>query len=135
MIIQLLVATACLLWVASLPIAKTALGSALRRWGCFFFIAAFAPSFFYGILRESEFFHGPWTAGRIADEVLTILIVAAIAYVVLAFRKRMTGGSAKKQPKRIVAKQPVDPPGRQPDFLNMLREQLRGERGAEDERE
>jgi hypothetical protein len=134
MVIQLLVATACLLFVLSLPIAKTALGAALRRWAYFAFLAAFMPSLLYGILRESEFFRGPWTIGRIAEELLTILIVAAIAYVVLAFRKRTAAG-AKKQPKRIITKQPVDPPGRQPDFLHMLRDQLRGDSAVEDDRE
>lgn len=133
MVIQLLVATACLLWVLSLPIAKTTLGAALRRWGCFAFLAAFAPSLFYGILRESPFFRGPWTIGRVAGEVLTVLTVAAIAYAVLAIRKR--AGVDAKKPKRVLTKQPVDPPGHQPDFLNMLRDQLRGESVVEDDRE
>lgn len=134
MLIQLLVATACFLWMLSVPISKTALGAALRRWGMFAFLAAFLPSVFYGILRGSPFFHGPWTIGRVAAEVFTLVVVATLAYVLLALRKRSRGG-AKKQPKRVMAKQPVEPPGRQPDFLNMLREQLRSETVVEDERE
>lgn len=123
MIIQLAVATACLLLTLSVPIRNTPLGQTLRRWGCFAFLIAFAPSLFYGLLHKSPFFTGTWTAGRIGEEVLTLLIVAAIAYGVLRLRKRL---STEKQPsKRLTSKQPVDPPSRRPDLINMLREQLR----------
>jgi hypothetical protein len=123
MIVQILAASACILWVLAVPLSKTPLGGTLRRWGCFAFLLAFAPSLFYGILHESRFFTGAWSARRIGEEALTLLIVAVIAYGVLRVRKRL---SAEKQPgKRVMAKQPVDPPSRRPDLINMLREQLR----------
>lgn len=129
MIVQFLVSVACILLVASLPITKTALGAALRRWGCFLFVLAFAPSVFFGILHQAVRARLPWSFVRVLEEVFTVLVVAAIAYAVLAWRKR---AAAEKKPKRLAVKQPVDPPGARPDLLNMLRDQLRNDGGGEE---
>lgn len=123
MIVQFLIAAACFLVAASLPIMKTALGAALRRWGCFLFLLAVLPSVFFGLLRETARSHMPWNIGRVLEELVTIAIVAAVAYALLAWRKR--AAAEKKPPKRIAMKQPVDPPGARPDILNLLRDQLR----------
>jgi hypothetical protein len=123
-IVQFIVSVACILVVASLPIAKTALGAALRRWGCFLFVLAFAPSVFFGILHQAVRARLPWSFVRIIEEVFTVLVVAAIAYVVLRLRRR-EGGAGAKQPKRIGIKQPVEPPGARPDLVSLLRDQLR----------
>jgi large-conductance mechanosensitive channel len=129
MIVQFLVSVACILMVASFPIWKTALGAALRRWSCFLFVLAFAPSVFISILQEAVRAREPWSFATIIEEVFTLLIVAAIAYAVLAWRKR---AAAEKKPKRLAMKQPVDPPGARPDLLNMLRDQLRNDGGGEE---
>jgi hypothetical protein len=130
MIVQFIVSIACILFVLSLPIAKTMLGAALRRWGCFLFVLAFAPSVFFGILHQTVRARMPGSFERIIEELFTIVVVAAIAYAILAWRKRTL---AEKKPKRIAMKQPVDPPGARPDLLNILRDQLRrdGEGGEE----
>lgn len=124
MIIQCIVAAACLLIVLSLPVAKTALGAALRRWGCFLFLLALVPSIFFGLLHQTMRSRTPWSFGRVLEEFCTFLIIAAIAYAVLAFRKRLTASGAR-QPKRIGMKQAVDPPGARPDLASFLRDQLR----------
>jgi hypothetical protein len=131
-IVQYLVAGACLLVVLSLPIAKTALGAALRRWGCFLFLLAVLPSVFFGLLRQTVRSQTPWNVGRVLEEAVTVLVVTAIAYGVLAWRKR--AAAEKKAAKRIPMKQPVDPPGTRPDLLNLLRDQLRNDEGSEPER-
>jgi|GEM_PF-1334455 len=130
MIVQFIVSVACILLVLSLPIAKTALGAALRRWGCFLFVLAFAPSVFFDILHQTVRARMPWSFERVIEELFTIVVVAAIAYAILAWRKRAL---AERKPKRIAMKQPVDPPGARPDLLNILRDQLRsdGEGGEE----
>lgn len=133
MLIQILVAAACFLVTASLPIAKTALGGALRRWGCFLFILAFLPSVFFGLLHQTLRSRMPWSAGRILEELFTILMVAVVAYTVLAWRKRVM--ASRERPKRIAMKQPVDPPGTRPDILNVLRDQLREGAGDEEHAE
>jgi len=130
MIIQYLAATACLLFVASLPISKTTVGAALRRWAAFLFVLAFVPSTCFGLVHHTARSHMPWTVGRIAEEAFTVSIVAAIAFGVLAIRKKMKAGDGRA-PKRVNAKQPVTPPGARPDLFNLLREQLRGEDDVE----
>jgi len=126
MIVQYLAAGACVLAVASLPVSKTAVGAALRRWAAFLFVLAFIPSACFGLVHQTARSHMPWTSGRIAEEVLTVLIVSAMAFGVLAIRKAMKARD-RKAPKRVQAKQPVTPPGARPDLFNLLREQLRGD--------
>jgi len=130
MIIQYLAAAACVLFVASLPVSKTTVGSALRRWAGFLFLLAFLPGTCFGLVHRTASSHMPWTASRIAEEVFTLLIISAIAFAVLAIRKAMRSADPKA-PKRLNAKQPVTPPGARPDLFSMLREQLRGEDDAE----
>lgn len=133
MIIQFLVAAACLLVALSLPVMKTALGAALRRWGCFLFLLAFLPSVFLGLLHQTMRSRTPWSAARILEELFTLVVVAVVAYAVLAWRKR--AAAEKERPKRIAMKQPVDPPGTRPDILNVLRDQLREGAGGEEHAE
>jgi protein-S-isoprenylcysteine O-methyltransferase Ste14 len=130
-IIQFLLAGACLLIVLSLPVMKTALGAALRRWGCFLFLLALAPSVLFGLLHQTMRSRMPWSVGGILEGVFTIVLVAAIAYALLAWRKR--AAAEKKPSKRIAMKQPVDPPGARPDLVSMLRDQLRDGSGGEPE--
>jgi hypothetical protein len=130
MIIQYLAAGACLLFVASLPISKTAVGAALRRWAAFLFVLAFVPSTCFGLVHHTVRSQMPWTFDRIAEEVLTVFIVSAIAVGVLVIRKAMKAGDGRA-PTRVKAKQPIAPPGARPDLFNLLREQLRGDDDAE----
>lgn len=129
MIVQFLISVACILFLASIPVTKTMLGAALRRWGCFLIALAFVPSVVFGVLREAVRASTPRSFLGVVEELLTFLIVAAIAYAILAWRKR---ASAEKKPKRIAMKQPVDPPGARPDLLNMLRDQLRNDGGGDE---
>jgi hypothetical protein len=130
MIIQYLAAAACVLLTASLPVSKTTVGAALRRWSAFLFVLAFVPSTCFDLVHHTARSHMPWTFGRIAEEALTLLIISAIAFAVLSIRKAMRSGDPKT-PKRLKAKQPVTPPGARPDLFSMLREQLRGEDDGE----
>ena len=131
MIVQFLVAAACLLLTASLPIAKTALGGALRRWGCFLFLVAFLPSVFFGLLHQTMRSRMQWSAGRVLEELFTLLVVGAVAYALLAWRRR--AAAEKKPPKRVAMKQAVEPPGAQPDLFAFLRDQLRDAPGGDGE--
>jgi hypothetical protein len=126
MIVQYLAAGACMLAVASLPVSKTTVGAALRRWAAFLFVLAFIPSMCFGLVQHTARSQMPWTSERLAEEVLTVLVVSAIAFGVLAIRKAMKAGD-RKAPKHVNAKQPVTPPGAGPDLFNLLREQLRGD--------
>ena len=123
MIVQFLVALACFLVALSLPVTKTPLGATLRRWGCFTFLLAFLPSVFFGLLHQTMRSRMPWSVGRVLEELFTLLVVGAIAYAVLAWRKRLA--AEKRPPKRLAMKQSVEPPSAQPDLVTFLRNQLR----------
>lgn len=131
MIIQFLFALACFLFALSIPIAKTQLASSLRRWAAFSFLLALLPSACFGLFREAARSRLPLTPSRVAEELLTLLIVAGVAYMALAIRKYLKQGPEKQR--RIAMKQPVEPPGARPDILGILREQLRtdGDDGGE----
>src|SRR5205085_12485811 len=53
-IIRLLVATACALFVLSLPLSKTETGATLRRWAGVCFILAFLPSLVGGVFYPAR---------------------------------------------------------------------------------
>ena len=86
--IAYLFATACLAFVAQLPIARTSLGHGLRRMALVCFLLALAPSVFLGAARE--------VAGRgrspqipgCASLLVAGLILSGLAYAALALRRR-----------------------------------------------
>lgn len=126
-LISRLIALAILLFVASLPVARTAAGALLRRWAGFCFIAAIAPSVFFGIAQDVA----PTTGGS-ANPVLgaiagvfLLLLLSAGAYVALMLRRRLRNPG----PRRLEMKQPFNAQRRQDDFLTMLRDQLERDDG------
>lgn len=105
------------------------LGAALRRWACFLIALAFVPSVFFGVLRQAVRASTPHSFLGVVEDLFTFLIVAAVAYAILTWRKR---AAAEKKPKRVAMKQPVDPPGARPDLFTMLRDQLRSDGGGDE---
>lgn len=124
MIIGLLIAAAVTLFFASLPFAGTAVGDALKRWAGFAFLLALIPSMCFDLTRLALRNHPAWSPGTVALEILTILVVSAVAYLTLAIRKAVASRNEPK--KRLSTKQPVTPPGARSDLFSMLRDELRG---------
>jgi len=125
MIIGLLVAAAVTLFFASLPLGGTVVGATLKKWALFAFLLALIPSMCFDLTRLALRNHPAWTPGTVALEVLTVLVVSAIAFVALAVRKMMATGADEPR-KRLSTKQPVTPPGARSDLFSMLRDELRG---------
>jgi multisubunit Na+/H+ antiporter MnhF subunit len=125
MIIGLLIAAAVTLFLTSLPFGGTAIGGTLKRWAGFAFLLALIPSMCFDMTRIALRNHPTWTPGTVALEVLTVLIVSAIAFVALAVRKAVASGGEEPR-KRLSTKQPMTPPGARSDLFNMLRDELRG---------
>ena len=97
LLIQYLIAAACLLFVASLPIAKLPIASKMRRVAAALFLLALLPSFFFGIIPSPPSSGGgaPHSTGANPLAVIGGLVVlSGIAYVILAIRKAL-----KKSPK------------------------------------
>lgn len=119
-LISRLIALACVLFTASLPVSKTGAGSTLRRWAAFCFIAALVPSLFFGLAQDVA----PHATGAAAildvlGGVFFLVLLSAGAYLLLRFRRRSAA------PKRgLEMKRPFTPHRGQDDFLSMLREQL-----------
>ena len=122
------IALACVLFVASLPVAKTQAGAVLRRWAEFFLLVAITPSFCFGIAHEVAP-GGDAGLSRVASAVGSVhlvVLVSAGAYVALTLRRRARPAS---EPRRIDMKQPFTPRRRDDDFLAILREQLERDDG------
>lgn len=94
LIIQYLIAGACLLFVVSLPLGKSSVGSSLRRAAAALFLAGFAPSLFFGLITSgtSSPNEPRSAAGQIGCAIggLVILALASVAaYAFLEIRKRI----------------------------------------------
>src|SRR5215212_1367857 len=97
--IQYCIATALLLFVVSLPIAKFPIAGTMRRIAAALFLLAFMPSLFYGLITSP-----PASGGEVPGHTMTgpnalevigaLLILSCAAYAILAIRKRL-----KKSPK------------------------------------
>jgi hypothetical protein len=107
--------------VCSLPIAKTNLGAALRRWAAFCFIAAFAPGFFFGIAQEvapNRFRSHPLL--EFIASIAALIVISLAAYILLSLRRR------REHPpqQRLAMKQPFTPRRQEDDLFGFLRDQL-----------
>lgn len=114
--IQLLLAAAAVLLVASLPISQTGAGKALRRWALVCFVLALAPAVLFGLGRSAGVAPTPSSVGNGPDgisELLGLLLLAPVAYCILAIRRRFKPKSrdawADYLDRRAVGKKPVDP--------------------------
>lgn len=91
-------AIACLLFVASLPIAGTGFGKSLRSFALFFFILALAPAVIVGACRRITP-SGPNGSGPSAESILAGIGVLAIfsvaAYLALALKGKAGKGREK----------------------------------------
>lgn len=120
-IITRLVALACILAVCSLPISATKLGSSLRRWAAFCFIAALAPSVFVGIAREvvpADFGSNPVLA--FIASLVVLAAISIIAYIALSLRR----GRQRPSQERVAMKHPFTPRRGEDDLFAFLRNQL-----------
>lgn len=115
--IRLLFAAAVALFVLSLPIHATALGTALRRWAGFCFVAALVPSLIVGLFFP-EGVGVQFSEHPIASTAALLLAVAA-AYGAYAFRKWLRDDPAKKQV-RLAEKAPIERSRRQQDLFAFL---------------
>ena len=96
MIVQYLVATACLLFVLSLPLGKLPFAGMLRRWAGFLFLLAFLPSLFFGLISAT---HEPTTGatqhgGCSVGAILVFGVLSIVAYAILEVRKRLRPGKS-----------------------------------------
>ena len=96
MIVQYLVATACLLFVLSLPLGKLPFAGMLRRWAGFLFLLAFLPSLFFGLISVAP---GPTTSasqdeGCSVGAILVLGVLSIVAYAILEVRKRLRPGKS-----------------------------------------
>jgi O-antigen ligase len=98
MIVQYLVATACLLFVLSLPLGKLPFAGLLRRWAGFLFLVAFLPSLCFGLITTAQHQHGPSATpprtGFSFGAVVGFIILSVIAYAILEVRKRLRPGKS-----------------------------------------
>jgi len=96
MIVQYLVATACLLFVLSLPLGKLPVAGTLRRWAGFLFVLAFAPSVFFGLVSSTT----SSATGRLQNDgcsfgaVLILGVLSVVSYAILEVRKRLRPGKS-----------------------------------------
>ena len=96
MIVQYLVATACLLFVLSLPLGKLPFAGMLRRWAGFLFLLALLPSLFFGLISATP---GPTTSapqdgGCSVGAILVFGVLSIVAYAILEVRKRLRPGKS-----------------------------------------
>ena len=94
LVIQYLIAGACLLFVISLPLGKSNIGSSLRRTAAVLFLLACMPSVFFGLISNRP--AAPAEPRSVADQIgcvvagLFILALASFAaYAFLEIRKRL----------------------------------------------
>ena len=114
--IRLLLAAAALLLVASLPIAGTAAGKALRRGALLCFVLALAPAVLFGLLASAGRSQGSHQVSGASDSrlpALGFLILSPLAYGILSLRRRFRPGNrdawAEYIDRRAAGKKPVDP--------------------------
>lgn len=96
MIVQYLVATACLLFVLSLPLGKIPIAGRLRRWAAVLFLLAFLPSVFYGIISSPRAAQETSTTatGCSIEAFLGFVVLSLLAYGILEIRKRLRPGKS-----------------------------------------
>lgn len=97
MIVQYLVATACLLFMLSLPLGKLPVAAMLRRCAAVLFLLAFLPSVFYGIISSPRGTHEASTTaspGCSLEAILGFVILSLLAYGILEIRKRLRPGKS-----------------------------------------
>ena len=97
MIVQYLVATACLLFVLSLPLGKLPVAAMLRRWAAVLFLLAFLPPVFYGIISSQRPTNEASTTaspGCSLEAILGFVILSLLAYGILEIRKRLRPGKS-----------------------------------------
>jgi hypothetical protein len=97
-IVQYVVAMACLLFVLSLPLGKLPFAGKLRRWAGFVFLLAFLPSLFFGLIATSPHGTAPTSAlahnGCSFGAVLGFILLSLLAYAILEVRKRFRPGKS-----------------------------------------
>jgi hypothetical protein len=93
LIIQYTFATACLLFVVSLPIWSLSIGAKLRRIAGALFLAAVMPSLFFGLLTSSPSPGDDGSGAAEAPNALELLgafvLLSVVSYAILEIRKRM----------------------------------------------
>jgi len=91
MIVEYLFAAACALLVVSLPIARTPLGSMLRRCAGALFLVAITPALFFGLV-ESHPAGGTSTSPELTSNpfgcVIGFALLSLLSYAVLEIRRR-----------------------------------------------
>ena len=91
MIVRYLIAAACLLFVVSLPVARTQFGGTLRRCAAVCFLAALAPSVFFGLIGLPTTEHlSPITPGLGRPLVIFgLILLSVLSYAGLEIWKRL----------------------------------------------
>ena len=96
LLLQYAIPTACLLFVVALPLGKLPIASTLRRAAAALFLLALLPSLFFGLLAPSlpSSGNGAGTAQSphgfdSFKGMLGLLVLSALAYAILAIRKRL----------------------------------------------
>jgi hypothetical protein len=116
-LVQAAFATACMLFVASLPILKLPIAAKMRRIAGALFLVAFLPSVFVGLIAPSPATAGASSGGASAEPFSVIagfVVLSLISYAVLEIRKRMKKTSKDAWSEyvslRSSGKKPVDDP-------------------------
>jgi hypothetical protein len=118
--IRLLFAAAVGLFVLSLPIHATALGSSLRRAAGFCFVLALVPSIVMGLFFADG---GAHTSVPSVPLVVGVVVLILAAYVALRIRAAVMTG-AKGKSLRISEKTPIDRTRRrEQDFFAFIADQ------------
>ena len=118
--ISFLVASACVVFVLSLPISATKAGQTLRRWAGVLFLLALAPALFVGLVGAmggsiSSPHAGTGVGGGVEalGTVVGFLILSLFAYGIFQFRKRFNPKSrdpwADYVDRKAAGKKVVDP--------------------------
>jgi hypothetical protein len=90
-VLALLIASACVAFVLSLPIGATRAGQTLRKWAAVLLLAAFLPALFVGLVRTMQVASGSAPDGGSAiGTIFGLLVLSPIAYAILQLRKRLT---------------------------------------------
>ncbi|HUP60714.1 MAG TPA: hypothetical protein VNA69_09885 [Thermoanaerobaculia bacterium] len=111
--IRLLFAAAVVLFVLSFPIRATGIGTAMRRWAAFCFLAALLPSLVVNLFLpgiQLSFAEHPFAM------TIGLVLVIAVAYGAYAIRKWLSDDPAKKQ-MRLPEKTPIERSRRQQDLF------------------
>src|SRR4051794_24660746 len=106
-IIRFLIATACGLFVLSLPLSKNDTGKTLRRWAGVCFVLAFLPSLIGGVFyaksttSTSTTTSAPSPTGDVLSTlgcIAAVIIAVLLAYGILKLRSRFRAKSKPRDP-------------------------------------